>query len=257
VEALLLKLVLTPLLVGVASLVGRRWGAEVGGWLVGIPFTSGPIALFLALEAGPHFAAEAAVGILAGTVSQVVFALAYAWIALGAGWPASLAAATMAFFAATAALDVFRFGAPITFVVALVSLVLALVLMPRRRPARPALEALPWWDIPARMIVATTFVIALTAAAPALGAHLAGLLSPFPLYATVLAVFAHRLQGGDAAIGVLRGLLLGLFSFAGFFLSVALLLVPHGIPIAFSAAILVALAVQGVSLAGGRILKIA
>ena len=256
-EAFLVKLVLTPLLVGLESLAGRRWGAEVGGWLVGIPFTSGPIAFFLAVEAGPHFAADAAVGILAGTVSQVGFALAYAWIAFRAGWPASLAAATAAFLAITFVLDVFPFDALVTFVIALASLVIALLAMPRRRPARVDLVALPWWDIPARMIVATTFVLALTAAAPALGAHLAGLLSPFPLYATVLAVFAHRLQGGDSAIGVLRGLVLGLFAFAGFFLALALLLVPQGIQIAFAAAILVALAVQAVSLAGGRILKIA
>lgn len=256
-EAFLLKLVLTPLLVGVASLVGRRWGAEVGGWLVGIPFTSGPIAFFLALEAGPRFAADAAVGILAGTVSQVAFALAYAWIAIRAGWPASFGAATASFLAITAVLDVFRFGAAVTFLVAGASLLVALVLMPRRRPAPPDHVALPWWDIPARMILATSFVIVLTSAAPALGAHLAGLLAPFPLYATVLAVFAHRLQGGDAAIGVLRGLLLGLFAFAGFFLALALLLVPQGIPLAFSIAVLVALAVQAVSLVSGRILKIA
>jgi hypothetical protein len=257
VEGLLLKLVLTPILVGAASLAGRRWGAEVGGWLVGIPFTSGPIALFLALDAGPRFAADAAAGILAGTASQVAFALAYAWIAIRSGWPASLAAATVSFLAVTAVLDLFRFGAALTFAVAIASLVLALLLMPRRGPARPPAVALPWWDIPARMIVATTFVIALTSAAPALGAHLAGLLSPFPLYATVLAVFAHRLQGGDAAIGVLRGLVLGLFAFAGFFLAVALLLVPQGITVAFAAAFLVALAVQAVSLVSGRILKIA
>ncbi len=256
-EVFLLKLVLTPALVGAASLVGRRWGGEVGGWLVGIPFTSGPIAFFLALEAGPRFAADAAAGILAGTLSQVAFALAYAWIASRAGWPASLAAATVAFLAITAALDAFRLNVAVTFAVAIASLLLALWLMPRRRPARPAGLALPWWDIPARMVVATSFVIALTSAAPALGAHLAGLLSPFPVYASVLAVFAHRLEGPDAAIGVLRGLVLGLFAFAAFFLSAALLLVPQGIAAAFAVATVVALGVQAVSLVSGRILRIA
>ena len=66
---LILKLTLTPLLIGVASLAGRRWGSEIGGWLVGIPFTSGPIAFFLAVGPGLHFAADASVGILAGAVS--------------------------------------------------------------------------------------------------------------------------------------------------------------------------------------------
>ena len=256
-EAFLLKLVLTPALVGAASLAGRRWGGEVGGWLVGIPFTSGPIALFLALDSGPRFAAEAALGILAGTMSQVAFALAYAWVATRTAWGTSLAAATAAFLAITVVLDAFRFPLALTFAFAVASLVAALLVMPARRTSSGGLRALPWWDIPVRMLVATAFVIALTSAAPALGAHLAGLLSPFPLYATVLAVFAHRLQGAEAAISVLRGLLLGLFAFAAFFLSVALLLPPRGIAFAFTVAILAALAVQAVSLASGRILKIA
>jgi hypothetical protein len=79
-------------------------------------------------------------------------------------------------------------------------------------------------------------------------ARLAGLVSPFLLYAAILAIFAHRLAGPGAAAGVLRGLLLGLFSFAGFFLVLAALLVPAGITIAFAGATAVALAVQGGSL---------
>jgi hypothetical protein len=48
------------LLVGTASLAGRRWGHVISGWLVGIPFTSGPITLFLFLDQGSSFAANAA-----------------------------------------------------------------------------------------------------------------------------------------------------------------------------------------------------
>src|SRR5207247_8747661 len=55
--ALALKLVLTPVLVGAASLAGPRWGSAVGGWLIGMPFTSGPIVSFLAPHPGPAFAA--------------------------------------------------------------------------------------------------------------------------------------------------------------------------------------------------------
>ena len=49
-ETLLLKLVLTPALIAAASLAARRWGQAVGGWLVGLPLTSGPVAVFIALE---------------------------------------------------------------------------------------------------------------------------------------------------------------------------------------------------------------
>ena len=106
------------------------------------------------------------------------------------------------------------------------------------------LDAPPWWDVPLRMAVAAAFVVLLTALAPLLGAQLTGLLAPFPLFASVLAVFAHMQRGPIAAAGVLRGLLLGLFSFAGFFITLALLLVHSGIALAFAAAIVAALSVQ-------------
>jgi hypothetical protein len=94
------------------------------------------------------------------------------------------------------------------------------------------------------MLFATVLVVALTEAAPLLGPRLAGLIAPFPLYASVLAVFTHRLEGAESAIRVLRGLLLGLFALAGFFLLVAILLEHQGIAIAFAVATAVALALQ-------------
>jgi hypothetical protein len=103
-DTLVLKLVLTPLLIAAASLAGRRWGPAVGGWFVGLPLTSGPIALFLALDHGPRFAAAAAVGSLAGALAEVAFCVAYAATAR-AGWPAALTAATLAFAAVAALLQ--------------------------------------------------------------------------------------------------------------------------------------------------------
>jgi hypothetical protein len=251
-ESLALKLVITPLLVGAASVAARRWGSEVGGWLVGIPFTSAPVTFFLAIGPGPHFAAQASVGILAGTLSQAAFALAYAWCARKWSWGVCLVAATGAFAAVTVVLVYVKASALVTFVAAVVVLGVSLALMPRRSSIPARAVTLPGWDIPARMAVGTVLVVGLTAAAPLLGPRLAGLISPYPLYATVLAVFSHRLQGAPSAVSVLRGLLLGLFAFAGFFLTVAQLLEPDGIALAFGAAIGVALAIQAVSLFGGR-----
>ena len=104
------------------------------------------------------------------------------------------------------------------------------------------------WDLPARMVVATVFVVLLTGVAPALGPRLTGLLAPFPLYGAVLAVFAQALEGPRSAAALLRGLLAGLFGFAAFFLVLALCLERWGLVAAFAAAIAVTLAVQGVAL---------
>ena len=57
VEVFALKLVVTPLFIAATTLVARRWGPGVGGWLAGFPLTSAPVSVFLALEQGPDFAA--------------------------------------------------------------------------------------------------------------------------------------------------------------------------------------------------------
>jgi uncharacterized membrane protein (GlpM family) len=258
---LALKLTLTPILIGVASPAGRRWGPAISGWLIGLPLTSGPIIFLLALAHGASFGAATAIGTLAGTLSECAFCLAYGWLAWrGAGLWAAVAGC-LAFLAGAAALqDVTLALAPLCAVI-VVALLASLWLMPSQRRiehgdrsvhsgggAMRLAAPLPWWDLPARMILATAFVVLLTGIAPTLGPHLTGLLAPFPVYAVILTVFAQRQQGRAAAVGVLRGLLLGLFSFAAFFVTLALLLERASLAVAFTAAVVSALAAQGCSL---------
>jgi hypothetical protein len=242
-ETLTLKVVLTPALIVAASLVGRRWGPAVSGWLIGLPFTSGPIAFFLVLAHGTAFASTAALGTLAGTLSQVAFCLVYAALATQVEWPLTILAASLAFAAATVALHTVVLSALLLVVSIVVALVVALRLLPAPRGSslsRPP----PRWDLPARVLLATTFVVLLTGLASALGAQLTGLLAPFPLYGTILMAFAHAQQGPRAAQGVVRGLLFGLFGFAGFFVTLALLLPALGMAPSFAAALTVALLSQ-------------
>lgn len=243
----LLKLVLTPTLIAAASLASRRWGAAVAGWLVGLPLTSGPVALFLTLDLGPAFAAQAAVGTLGGLISVAAFCLAYCWLATRCGWPLSLAGSLAVFVACTALLRELALPPLATFGLVVAALVLTLLLLPRDPGAAPVAVAFrpPRWEIPARMLVATGFVVLLTAGAGTLGSRLSGLLTPLPIFAGVFAVFTHRFEGAAAALRLLRGVALGSFAFAAFFLALALLLESAGPPPAFACAILVALALQG------------
>src|SRR5262245_23182813 len=245
-DTLLLKLLLTPLLIAAASLAGRRWGPAVGGWFVGLPLTSGPIALFLALDHGAGFAAAAAIGSLAGAMAEAAFCVAYAATAR-AGWPAALAAATVVFAAAGALLQRTALTLPATAVCSFASLAVALALMPRRRLTAPPAPP-PAWDLPARMVITTLLVLGITEGAGALGPRLSGLLATFPVYAAILTVFAHA--GGPApAIQVLRGLLFGLFAFAAFFVVLGALIQPLGLAAGFALATATAVAIQGGSLA--------
>jgi hypothetical protein len=239
------KLVVTPLLIGGASMAGRRWGHHLSGWLVGLPLTSGPVAFFLATDQGTDFAANAAVGMLAATISQVAFALAYRTVARR-GVLAPFVAGGAAFAVTTVGLAYLRWPALPTF--ALVTATLLAGYAVTRQPHRSALTAVvlkrpPRWDIPVRMAAATTVVLAITALAPFIGPHLAGLLSPFPVFGAVLAVFTHHTHGPASGIAVLDGLIMGLAAPAAFFLALALALPQLGL-VSFAIATLAALIVQ-------------
>jgi hypothetical protein len=99
------KLLLTPLFIGGVTLAGRRWGPTVGGLLVGLPLTSGPVSVFLAIQYGPAFAARAAAGILAGHAATCLFLLTYGLLSGRLAWPRCAGAALLAFFGAVAVLD--------------------------------------------------------------------------------------------------------------------------------------------------------
>jgi hypothetical protein len=242
-DGLALKLVLTPALIGAVSMAGRRWGPGVSGWLVGFPLTSGPVAFFLALDQGVSFAAGAAVGSMTGAAAQALFCVLYGRRARGRRWAPALLAGSLGFAAATVLLQLTTMTLLPLLALVVGTVVVALFFMPRDsgdpRPVRP-----PRWDIPARLVVTTAIVLLLTGLAPVLGPSLTGLLATYPLYGAILAGFAHHLEGPGPAIRVLRGLLLGLFAFAGFFFVLALTFERAGTGRAFSTAIVCALVLQ-------------
>jgi hypothetical protein len=185
-----------------------------------------------------------------GCISQAAFAVTYARTA-SAGPAVALAVATLAFLGATALLDLAPQPLPLALVVAVAGLIAGLFLLPARREHAVGPPP-PGWDLLARMAVATAFVVVLTGVSAQLGARLTGLLAPYPLYAAVLAVFAHQGGGPAAGIDVLRGLLAGLFGFIAFFASLAELLGVAGVPTAFVAAVATNVVVQVLALAALR-----
>jgi len=232
----ILKLVLVPTFVAVISFAGRRWGATVGGWLIGLPFNSAPIAFFLALEQGSFFASKASEAIMLGVSSVFIFCLTYSRIAKRLSWFQSIPVAFVAFFISTFILDELTLPLFAEFGLALLILIICAYLMPHVGTDRLA----TWqtrWELPVRMVSATALVILITALAPLLGSQLTGLLSPFPIYATTLAVFVHRSQGGEEAIKLLRGVVVGSITFIVFFLILSLSIIQWGIALSFLMAI--------------------
>ena len=241
---LVFKLLLTPLFIGLIGLADRRWGAKVGGWLVGLPLTSAPVILFITLELGTTFASHMAVGILMGLISQAVFCVTYAWLSFRVNWLLSWFIGWGAFFAATLAFEQISVPLPLVFISVISSLFLVLFLWPISGGRGVSAQA-PAWATLGRMVMATSFVLLLTSTASLLGPHLSGLLSPLPIFATVFAVFAHKLQGGGPARQVLHGVVVSSFACAVFFLLVAECIGQWSIVATFSGATLCALLTQG------------
>lgn len=244
---LLLKLTLTPLIVGGASLAVRRWGPAVGGWIVSLPLTSGPVLFFLALDPGPEFARAATTGTLLGLGAICGFTLGYL-AGSRRGPMVAVASASAGFLVVAIAVQPFL-GVPFPALAVLVIAAIAgvLRLLPASTGAGTVIEH-PSWDLPARVVVGTVLVLGLTTIAPLLGPVTSGLVATFPVYVAVLAVFGQLHGGPGAAIDVLRGLLAGLPGTAAFYLVVALGLDRLGIPVTFALAVAAALGIAALAL---------
>jgi hypothetical protein len=245
-----LKLILTPCLIGLVSLAGRKWGPSVSGWLTGLPLTSGPIALYLALERGPDFAAGAASGTLAGLISVAIFCLIYYELSFKLNWAGCLLIGWAGYFGATFIFQEISPPLLVTYLAVIATLALASRIMSAGKNRAGIAQAArgivaPRYDLAFRMLLATAFVVGLTASADFLGARLSGLLSPFPIFASILAAFTHHLQGPQSTRRYLQGTIIGAFTFATFFVCFGGLVEPDGPTIAFGGALLVALLAQG------------
>ena len=245
---LTLKLLLTPCLIASVSLIEQRWGTSISGWFVGFPFISAPISIILAIQYGPAFAARAAVGTLSGLTSVCAFCLVYTLVAVKANWPASLAAAVGAFLLVTAGWNAARLSLWPTLAIGLAVLLLTIRLMPKRAAAGHQTRWLPHWELPARMLLAAVFVWLLTTSADHLGPSLSGLLAPFPVITSVITPFTHSRFGSAAVAQLLRGVVLGLFSFVSFYVVLAQLLPGQPAPLAYAAAIVTSVLVHALAL---------
>jgi hypothetical protein len=241
-----LKLLLSPMLIGAVSLAGRRWGPSVSGWLVGLPLTSGPVVFLLALNQGTTFAARASQGTLLGLILVASFCLAYSWCSFRLNWLGSLLLGWCAFFLSTAFLLHVLAPLLLTFTVVVAFIVLVLALFPRGKKQSHTMVAPPW-ETPLRMVMATTFVLLITGISSVIGPQLSGLLTPFPMFASILGAFTHRFQSAEAARQSLYGVVIGAFTSVIFLLVVAGTLERMGILVSLSLTLLATVLTHGCS----------
>lgn len=75
---LFVKLILAPLIVLIATLLGRRLGPRAAGLFVGLPGTALPFLLTMYLTHGPHAATTTAAGGIAGQLICATYCIVIA-----------------------------------------------------------------------------------------------------------------------------------------------------------------------------------
>jgi len=217
------KTLLTPLLLALCTVVSRRWGDAVGGWLLGLPMVSGPVSLFLTLQHGPSFAESAARSTLLGFVACGVFCLAYLALAEKRSWRVALVGSIAACVASIGLLSLVHLPLAETIVAVAVALLAMNGLLGSPGPARHASKP-SRKGVVARMALSGALVLTLTTFSGMLGGTVSGLLAPLPVLAALMSSAAHRRDGAGAVQGLLRGLVVGMWGGVAFFAVAGLLL---------------------------------
>lgn len=220
---LILKITMVPFFIAAVTLAGRRWGAGIAGLLAGFPVVAGPIVILIAVEQGSEFGAVASIAAMSAVAGLLAFGIAYCWASVRWSWPVALACGTAAWLLTAGALAALPSLPQVALTVATVSLILAPCLLPRPRDLPLPASGASLSDLPYRMIAGALLTLLVTTLAASLGGVWAGLLAVFPVIGLVLAVFIHRAHGPHQVASMYRGMVRGLYSFAAFFLVLAVL----------------------------------
>lgn len=227
-----------PTVIALVTLAIRRWGHQIGGLIGSMPWVAGPILLFFILEQGKPFGISAIQGVLTGILALISFCVSYAYFSQKLSWPPTLLI-SYGFYTATAFFfNWLGVSLLVSYALTISSVFVTLYFFPVPTSSPAKGRRLPY-DIPIRMLVATLFTLVITGLANILGPTWSGILTPFPILTSILAIFSHSLQGSSATITILRGLVLGLLGFTTFLFLQAFLLPLFSVTLSFGLALIV------------------
>lgn len=241
---LLTRITATALIVIVITLAVERLGPMIGGALVGLPIVIGPGFFFLVREHGPEFSGEAAASSLISLCATEAFLLTYC--AVAKRWPAgaSLAAASLSWFAG-AFLLAYLPPLPSLGLVLFVGAAVAARRLGRRFLSAETVRGVKGGTLLllVRGLAAGLLVAAATFAADRLGAGWSGFVVTYPIGFTVVSITIHQRSGADTAIATLHAAMLGVASLAAFSFTLAATIARFGPVVSFTAAVIAGVAV--------------
>jgi hypothetical protein len=243
---ILLKLTLVPFFLFAVSMAAVRWGPAVAGWLAGLPIVAGPILYLLVLEQGPVFGVGAAAAALSAIFASEAFNLAYAWTCRWYHYCIAAMMGLAAWFVAAIGLTSLPGTPAVALGAALLGVMSAQALLPRTNAADKVIT-ITRADLIMRMVAGAVLTLAVTMLSASLGAQWSGVLTVFPLLGLILSVSSQRAYGPDFVVRLLRGMVLGRFSFAAFCLCLIWMLPGHNTEIAFLVSSVASVTVQWAS----------
>lgn len=254
-DTLLLKILLVPALIASVTLVGRRYGQRVGGWLGSFPIVAGPILFILSFENGADFGAAAAYSAFIAIVPAMIFYVVYARLALRAGWWIAAVLGIVIWCLVAGLL----WRLDLSMIFAFMAVVAALWWSGRAMPdlsvdvrgdvrgdGRVAVSP-HRLELPARMAMGALVTLITSELGKQGGASIGGFASLFPSIGLVVAAFNHARSGPAAAIFFLKGMTHGMWSVGTFCVTLTLTLPKLGLAAGFGLAVLVAVATHAIS----------
>jgi hypothetical protein len=213
--ALAAKVVGAVVIVIAAARAAERAGPFLGAMVATLPVSTGPVYVFLAMDYGSAFIAQAAIMSVASTAAILAFVAGHALAAQRFSTAGSLALATLAWLCAALLLQLHAWSFAEACLLLAVSFMLAMRGLRRFAiAAAPGAGSRTRFDLPLRALLVATVVIATSLAGRAFGPSVTGVLATYPVVFTSLIVLLQPRGGGAFASSVLVIGLKGLLGFA-------------------------------------------
>lgn len=217
-SVLLLKLLLVASSVLLSTLAARRFGHSIGGVVAGMPMIAAPIIALLLLDHSPLAVRAIALATLACVPATILHIVTFATVAQVSAWPLSLAAALLAYSAASALLTHLPLDPAAVSALASLAPIAGLWFAAARTPA-PMPVHVPRSELVLRIVAAVVMAAAIIRGADTLPASISGILLAVPITGTVLPCFTLQRDGAVATASLMTGFLQGLHGFTAFFVT--------------------------------------
>jgi hypothetical protein len=238
---LLLKMTASALLVVTASFVVERSGPLAGAMIATLPLSAGPNFVYLAMDHGPAFLAEATRIGMQVNVGNAFFVLAYATVAPGRRLLPALAAGFAGWGGAVFVMRTLDPDLWVTLAISFVVFTGAFLAIRRKLgDERPPPAPRTPFDMPLRAITVMLLVAAVVISGRIAGPAAAGVLAILPLVLSSLVIILHPRIGGVPTGQVMLNGFPGLMGFGIAIGSVSVAAIPFGSALALTGGLAIA-----------------